>query len=427
MGLIRALASATGSVVADQWKEFFTCDALSNEVLVARGVRKTQGRGFFRNNKGSTDIITSGSVILVNEGQVALIVDNGRIAEVCAEAGAFRWDASSEPSVFCGNFGKGLVESFQRIGHRFTFGGDLGSQQRVYYINVKEIPGNKFGTQTPMPYDDPYYKTVLYIRYFGQYSFRISDPVVFFSSIAGNVSTSYTREALTSLCTDEFVTALDTALGKCGADGIKYSLLPVKQREIAQFMSETLDDEWREKRGMEIVSVALNKVTPDDKSRARIEEFDTNRMHADPSAMAGGLAHAQMKAMRQAAANPGGAMNGFIGLGMAQQATGGAQTQTTLLEHAAALQKEPAPAREKEEEAFTCTACGHTFHGKFCPECGARREAAAHWVCPQCGTTCTGRFCAECGTAKPTTYTCSCGHQESAPFRFCPECGKKQE
>lgn len=422
MGLIRAITSAASTVAADQWKEFFTCDALSNDTLVAKGVMQTEGHGFFRRNKASTDIITNGSVINVNEGQAALILDNGKIVDFCAEAGKFIWDGSSEPSLFGGHFFEGLVDSFKKIGSRFTFGGDLGSQQRVYYVNTKEIIGNRFGTTTPMPYDDPYYKTALYIRYFGQYSFKIADPILFFSSIAGNVESTYTREALVSTSTDEFMTALDTALAKCALDGVKFSQLPLKQREIAKYMSETLDAEWHDARGLEIVSVALAKVTPDDKSRARIEEFDSNVMHADPTAMTGGLAYAQMQAMKEAAKNDAGALQGFMGFGMAANTMGGANAQSTLIENAKALSEEKA----KEAATATCPACGAAAEGKFCPECGAKIETAAEWTCPVCSKLCTGKFCSACGAKKPEgKTTCECGYTADTPFKFCPECGKK--
>ena len=424
MGLIRAFTSAVGTVTADQWREFFTCDSLSNDVLIAKGVMKTEGRGIFRRNKGTTDIITNGSVINVNEGQVALIVDNGKIVEFCAEAGMFKWDSSSEPSLFGGDFFKGMVDSFKKIGYRFTFGGDAGAEQRVYYVNVKEIIGNKFGTTTPMAYDDPYYKTALYIRYFGQYSFKIVDPVLFFAAIAGNVADTYTREDLVSTCTDEFMTALDTALAMCAADGTKFSQLPTKQREIARYMSKTLDDEWRAGRGLEVVSVALAKVTPDDRSRERIEEFDSNMMHADPTAMTGGLAYAQMQAMKDAAKNSGGAMQGFMGVGMAANAMGGAGAQSNLIDNAQRLKEERAQTAAKKE-GHTCPACGAQFEGKFCPECGEKYVAEDTWTCPACGKECTGKFCADCGAKKPEGYTCACGYESDAPFKFCPECGKK--
>lgn len=417
MGLIRALAAGASGVARDQWREYFTCDSLSNDVLVAKGQFKTQKRGLFgARNKANEDIITNGSVISVNEGQVALIVCDGKVADFCAEPGYFKWDNSTEPSLFGGNFFRGMVDSFKRIGYRFTFGGDTGSQQRVYYVNVKEILDNKFGTQTPMPYDDPYYKTALYIRYFGQYSFKITDPLVFFSSIAGNVSSTYTTEQLKSVCGDEFMTALDSSLARCSAEGFKFSQLPQKQREIAAYMSETLDNEWRERRGMEIVSVALAKVTPDEESRRRIEEFDTNVMHSNRDAMAGGLAYAQMAAMKEAAKNEGGAINGFMGFGMAANAMG-AGGQATLLQNA--KQEEATPKGKR------CPKCGAAAGGKFCPECG-EPILSDEWVC-ECGAKNSGKFCSECGKPKKTGYVCECGYTADKPFKFCPECGKKNQ
>ena len=420
MGLIRALAAGTSTVLADQWREYFTCDSLAGNVLVAKGQLKTKKRGLFgARNKATEDIISNGSVISVNEGQVALIVSDGKIVDFCAEAGYYKWDASTEPSMLAGDFFRGLIDSFKRVGYRFTFGGDAGSQQRVYYVNTKEILDNKFGTQTPMPYDDPYYKTALYIRYFGQYTFRITDPLVFFSSIAGNVGDTYTSEDLKATATDEFMTALDSALARLSAEGIKFSQLPIKQREIAAYMSDTLDTEWRERRGIEIVSVALAKVTPDDESRKRIEEFDTNVMHAAPDAMAGGMAYAQMRAMRDAANNAGGAMQGFMGVGMAAGAMG-VRGQETLLETASQLKAERA-----EAAAPKCAACGAAVSGRFCPECGAPAPTAEEeWTCA-CGATSHSKFCPECGAPRPAGYTCACGYKATAPFKFCPECGKK--
>ena len=426
MGLIRALAAGASTVMADQWREYFTCDALSGDVLVAKGQFKTKKRGLFgARNKATEDIISNGSVISVNEGQVALIVSDGKIVDFCAEAGYYKWDDSTEPSMLAGEFFRGLIDTFKRIGYRFTFGGDAGAQQRVYYVNVKEILDNKFGTQTPMAYDDPYYKTALYIRYFGQYTFRIVDPLLFFTSIAGNVSDTYTCEDLKATATDEFMTALDTALAQLSAEGIKFSQLPTKQREIARYMSDTLDGEWRARRGIEIVSVALTKVTPDEESRKRIEEFDTNVMHAAPDAMAGGMAYAQMRAMRDAANNAGGAMTGFMGVGMAAGAMGMGERSATLLDHAERMQQKKAEAAA--DNGRKCPQCGAMAAGKFCPECGTRMpEEQESWTCA-CGTVCTGKFCPECGKRKAEGYTCACGYTSDTPFKFCPECGKKPD
>ena len=423
MGLIRALAAGASTVMADQWREYFTCDSLDGNVLVAKGQFKTKKRGLFgARNKATEDIISNGSVISVNEGQVALIVSDGKIVDFCAEAGYYKWDNSTEPSMLAGEFFKGLIDTFKRIGYRFTFGGDAGAQQRVYYVNVKEILDNKFGTQTPMAYDDPYYKTALYIRYFGQYTFRIVDPLLFFTSIAGNVSDTYTCEDLRATSTDEFMTALDTALAQLSADGIKFSQLPIKQREIARYMSDTLDGEWRARRGIEIVSVALTKVTPEEESRRRIEEFDTNVMHAAPDAMAGGMAYAQMRAMRDAANNAGGAMTGFMGVGMAANAMG-MGGQSTLLDHAERMQEKKT--EPTADAAKKCPKCGASATGRFCPECGEKMPAEQDaWIC-ECGVACTGKFCPECGKKRPDgPWICKCG--ATCTGKFCPECGEQR-
>ena len=368
MGLIRAAFNAGNTVLADQWKEYFQVDSMSNEQLVVKAHKQT-AKG---NNKGGDDIISNGSVVAVGDGQVALIVEDGKIVEFCAEPGRFVWDSSTEPSMFCGGFFKGLADSFKKFGERFTFGGDRAKTQRVYYVNTKEIMNNKFGTTTPMVYDDPYYGTALYIRYFGQFSFRITDPIIFFTSIAGSVAECYSRDSLMDMCKDEFMTALDSTLALLSADGVKFSQIPMKQREIAKYMSDTLDDEWVQRRGMDVVAVAIAKVTPDDNSRKRIEEFDTNVMHSNPSAMAGGMAYAQMQAMQKAASNSAGAMTGFMGFGMANGAMGNnAQSQNTLLQTAQSLHTASAPtpaaAPAQSADSWKCS-CGATNTGKFCAE-----------------------------------------------------------
>lgn len=442
MGLIRAALGAAGSVLADQWKEYFWADAMSGDQLIVKGKKQTKG-----NNKGKEDIISNGSAIAVAEGQAAIIVEDGKIVEFCAEPGRFIWDRSSEPSVFCGGLWNGIVDSFKKIGERFTFGGDKAKVQRIYYVNVKEIMDNKFGTTSPMVYDDPYYRTALYIRYFGQFSFRIKDPIVFFSSVAGAVADVYTKGELMDMCKDEFMTALDSSLAMLSASGIKFSQIPMKQRELAKFMSETLDEEWGVKRGLDVVSVAIVKVTPDENSRKRIEEFDTNVMHSNPNAMAGGLAYAQMQAMQKAAANSAGAMTGFMGLGMMGNAMGNAaQSQGALLNTAQAMSEKENAEREaekkaaeaakkaaeeakKDENVWTCS-CGAGNKGKFCYQCGTKKPEAlpeGAWKC-SCGSVNTGKFCPECGGKKPDDeYICECGFKSKTPFKFCPECGNKFE
>ena len=288
---------------------------------------------------------------------------------------------------------------------------------------------NKFGTTTPMVYDDQYYKTALYIRYFGQFSFRITDPIVFFSQISGSVSEKYSRDNLMDMCKDEFMTALDSSLSMLAAEGVKFSQIPVKQREIAKYMSDTLDDEWKQRRGMEVVAVAIAKVTPDDKSRQRIEQFDTNVMHSNPNAMAGGLAYAQMQAMQKAAENSSGAMTGFMGLGMMNNMMGNAApSQNTLLDTAQKLSSERKEETKPSADQWKCS-CGAVCTGKFCHNCGSKRpepKENGEWTC-SCGARNKGNFCSECGSKRPQQeYVCKCGYKSSKPFRFCPQCGEKQ-
>ncbi len=421
MGLIRAAFSAGKSVIADQWKEYFAVPEMTGDQLIVKGRKQTKG-----NNKGGDEIISNGSAIAIGEGQVALIVEDGKIVEFCAEPGRFIWDRSSEPSMLCGDFFKGLADSFKKMGERFTFGGDRAKDQRVYYVNTKEIMENKFGTTTPMVYDDPYYKTVLYIRYFGQYSFRITDPIIFFTSVVGSVKECYTKDMLLSMCRDEFMTALDTALSRLSTDGIKFSQIPTRQRDIATYMSETLDEEWRIRRGMEVVSVAIAKVTPDEKSRDRIEQFDTNVMHSNTGAMAGGLAYAQMQAMQKAASNPNGAMNGFMGIGMMNGFMGNAsQSQGSLLDVSAKLEAEKKNATKTPNNSWKCS-CGNVNSGKFCANCGSKQPQSGYDC--KCGYHSNDpfKFCPNCGTKMAQNgYDCKCGYHSDSPFKFCPDCGAK--
>ena len=283
-----------------------------------------------------------------------------------------------------------------------------------------------------MVYDDQYYRTALYIRYFGQFSFRISDPIVFFSQVAGSVKDSFDRNSLMDMCKDEFMTALDTSLSQLAAEGVKFSQIPAKQREIAKFMADTLDEEWTQRRGIEVVAVAIAKVTPDEKSRQRIEQFDTNVMHSDPNAMVGGLAYAQMQAMQDAAKNSAGAMTGFMGLGMMNNMAGNAApAQGNLIATATELQKQrEVSSSAAAADGWTCS-CGNKCVGKFCASCGSKRPEqvpADSWKC-SCGAINKGNFCPECGGKRPVkAYFCTnCGNKSETPFKFCASCGTKYE
>lgn len=394
MGLIKAAFDGARKTLADQWLEYYYCDTLANDVLLQKGTKVVNTGS---NTKGSPNIITNGSGFAVNEGQGMIIVEDGKIVEFTMEPGRFTWDESSEPSLFDSGF-KGLAESFKTFGARFKHGGTEAKDQRVYYINIKEILDNKFGSATPMPYKDPTYRGI-YIRYFGQYTFKIKDPIRFYTNIAGNVKDTYTKEELMSQCQAEFVNALDTALAKCSDEGYQFNDLPKKQMEIAGFMNDVLDTAWNERRGLEIESVAIEKVTPDDESRARIEKIDDAIMMSDQRVAAGRLAEAQATAMENAAANEAGSMQGFLGMGFAAQA--GGMNTGSMFANAQPQDNNPLFNQSQAQASnnqWTC-ACGATNTGKFCSECGKSKPEAG-WTC-ECGAKNTGKFCSECGKSKP--------------------------
>lgn len=399
MGLIRAAFDSAKTTLADQWIEYYYCDSLSNEVLIQKGSKVVTSGS---NTKGSENIITNGSGFAVNEGQALLIVEDGKIVEFSIEPGRFTWDSSTEPSLF-DNGWQGLKDSFKIFGKRFTMGGTPGKDQRVYFVNLKEIIDNKFGSATPMPYHDPVYRNI-YIRYFGQYTFRIQDPIRFYSNLSGNVRDSYTKSQLMQQCDAEFVNALDTALAKCGDEGYQFSDLPKKQMEIAAYMNDALDASWSERRGMVVEVVAIAKVTPDDESRKRIEKIDDAIMMGDQRVAAGRLADAQATAMEMAAGNEAGAMNGFIGMGFAQQAGGmsaaGMFQNMPPQENNPLFQNQGAASTHSADTKATWTcSCGAVNTGNFCANCGKPNPKGA-WTC-SCGAVNTGNFCANCGKKKP--------------------------
>lgn len=399
MGLIKALGSAASGTLADQWAEYYYCESLDNNVLVQKGTKVVNSGS---NTKGSENIITKGSGIAVNEGQAMLIVEDGKVVDFTVEAGRYTFDASSEPSLFTGGL-DGLKESFKIFGKRFTYGGTEAKDQRVYFINLKENLDNKFGTATPMAYKDPTYRGI-YIRYFGTYTFKIADPIRFFNNISGNIDRIYTKEQLMSQCKSEFINALDSAIAKCSNEGYQFNDLPMKQLEIADFMNDALDNNWREKRGMEVESVAIEKVTPDDESRKRIEEIDTAIMMSDSRVAAGRLAEAQARAMESAAKNENGAIEGFMGMGFAQNAGGMNAAQmlagdNTRNQNLFDQSKVGSNADNKPQTGWTCE-CGNVNTGKFCSECGKPKPESTSWTC-ECGNVNTGKFCSECGKPKP--------------------------
>ena len=428
MGLISAALGAATGVLADQWKEYFYCEALPNNVLAVKGRKRVSGRS---SNRGSDNIISSGSVIAVADGQCMLIVEQGKIVDVCAEPGEYIYDSSTEPSIFSGKLGEGVLEVFKQIGKRFTFGGEVPKDQRVYYFNTKEITGNKYGTPSPVPFrvvDQNIGLDIdISIRCFGEYSFLLSNPLLFYTNVCGNVSADYTKEQLEGQMKTELLTALQPAFARISEMGIRYSALPGHTTELADALNEELSAKWRDLRGMEIASIGVSSVKASEEDEAMIKEMQRNAAFRNPNMAAAHLVGAQAAAMQAAASNTAaGPAMAFMGMNMAGQA-GGADAASLFQ---MGQQQAAAPAAPAAG-AWTCPSCGATATGKFCPECGAKKpEAAEGWTCPSCGTVNKGKFCAECGAKKPAgaiQYRCDkCGWEPEAgakPPKFCPECG----
>ena len=433
MGLIQAALGAAGGVLADQWKEYFYCEALDSDVLVTKGRKRVSGRS--SNRSGSDNIISNGSVIAVADGQCMIIVDQGKIAELCAVPGEFVYDSSTEPSVFSGSLGSSVMEVFRNIGKRFTFGGEPPKDQRVYYFNTKELVGNKYGTPSPVPFRVVDQRAGIdidiSIRCFGEYSYRVSNPILFYTNVCGNVSEDYTRDKIDSQLKTELLTALQPAFAKISDMGIRYSSLPGHTTEIAQALNEVLSPKWADLRGIEVVSFGVSSVKASEEDKAMIKEMQRTAAYRDPGMAAANLSAAQAQAMRDAANNAGGAALGFMGMNMAG-AMGGMNAQN-LYQMAGQYQQPaqpaaPAPDAAPAAGAWTCPKCGASAAGKFCPECGAKKPGDGKWTCA-CGAVNTGKFCSECGAKKPGTvkYKCDkCGWEPkdpSKPPRFCPECG----
>ncbi|MGN1451900.1 MAG: SPFH domain-containing protein [Eubacteriales bacterium] len=424
MGLIRAAAAAVGGTVSDQWREYFYCESLSADTLAAKGQKRVSGRS--SNTKGGDNIISNGSVIAVADGQCMMIVEQGKVVEVCAEPGEFKWDSSTEPSIFCGKLGKSILNTFKTIGRRFTFGGDTAKDQRVYYFNTKEIVENKYGTANPVPFrvvDRNIGLDIdISVRCNGLYSYKIVDPLLFYTNVCGNFADTYERSEIDGMLKAELLTALQPAFAKLSEMGIRYSALPGHTMEIADALNEVLSSKWADLRGLRVASFAINSVTASKEDEELIKQAQRTAMLRDPGMAGATLVGAQAEAMKAAAANEGGAMLGFMGMNAAVSAGGaGAQNFFEMSRQQAAQQQAQRPAADE----WSCS-CGAKNTGKFCAECGAPRPAPVSgegsWVC-SCGTKNSGKFCLECGSPRPASdeWVCSCGNRTKG--RFCPECG----
>lgn len=429
MGLIQAALGAAGGALADSWRDYFSCDAIPADVILTKGVKRTDKKRS-SNTKGSDNVISNGSIIAVADGQCMLIVDQGEVVEICAQPGEFVYDSSTEPSIFYGDLGENILATFKQIGKRIAFGGDAAKDQRVYYVNTKELVGNKYGTVNPVPFrvvdNNVNLDVDISIRCHGEYSYKVVDPIAFYTNVAGNVVDEYKRDQIDSMLKTELLTALQPAFAKISDMGIRYSSLPGHAMEIADALNEVLSKKWTELRGLKIVSFGVSSVTASPEDEQMIKELQRARAMGTANGVAmGTLAAAQADAMRAAASNTSaGPMMAFAGMNMAQQA-GGINGQTLMaMQQAAPAQAAPAPA--PAGWICSCGATGNT--GKFCGTCG-KPQSADGWTC-SCGTVNKGKFCSNCGAGKPAAallYKCDkCGWEPEDPAnppKFCPECG----
>ncbi len=429
MGLIKAALGAAGGVLADQWAEFFYCDAIPADVLVVKGQKRTDRRS--RNSKGSDNIISDGSLLAVADGQCLIIVEQGKVVDICAEPGEYTYNCATEPSVFCGGLSDSIPAVLANIGKRFAFGGGVTQDQRVYYFNTKELVGNKYGTPSPVPFRvvdaNVGLDVDISIRCFGEYSYRITNPILFYTNVCGNVERAYTRSEIDGQLKSELLTALQPAFARISGMGIRYSALPGHTMELAEALNSVLSPKWAELRGVELVSVGVSSVKASEEDEQMIKELQRNAVFRNPNMAAAHMVGAQAAAIQAAAANTAaGPSMAFMGMNMAGQA-GGINAQQLFQMGQQAPYQPPAPA--PAPAGWKC-ACGAVATGKFCPECGTKKpEEAAGWTCA-CGAVNKGKFCPECGSKKPAglpQYKCDkCGWEPgpgAAAPKFCPECG----
>lgn len=403
MGLIRAAKGAAGGVFGDQWKEYFYCGSMSSDTLVSKSRKKTSRRS--SNRHGSENIISNGSVIAVNDGQCMIIVEQGKVVDVCAEPGEYVYDSFTEPSLFCSDLEDGIVQVFDQIGKRFGFGGETPEDQRVYFINTKELTGNKYGTPGPVPFrviDANLGLDIdISVRCFGEYSYRIANPILFYTNVCGNVESEFTREELDGQLRSELMTALQPAFARISAMGIRYSELPGHTMELSDALNQILSEKWEKLRGIHIVSLGVSSIKASEEDEAMLKELQKNAVFRNPAMAAAHMVGAQASAMQAAASNQNaGPAMAFAGMNMASNAGGVNPSELFAMarndpSQRSAQQEAQSPV---QQESWVCS-CGNVNKGKFCSECGNPRPSGP-WVC-SCGTANKGKFCSECGRPRP--------------------------
>ncbi|MBQ8341773.1 MAG: SPFH domain-containing protein [Clostridia bacterium] len=422
MGIIKAIFQSMGGGFADSWQEVLEADRMSEGVVFTKGVKVRPSDKRNNNKKGTEDTISNGSIIHVYDNQCMLLVDGGKVVDFTAEPGYYKVDNSAMPSLFAGQFGASLKESFSRV----KYGGVPSTSQKAFFINLQEIKGIKFGTRTPVNYFDNFYNAELFLRAFGTYSIKITDPLKFYAEAIPRDAERVEITDINEQYLSEFLEAFQAAINKMSADGIRLSHVPSKSRELSQYMATELDDNFKSLRGFEILSVGIASVSYDEESKKLINMRNQGAMLGDPTVREGYVQGAMARGFEAAGSNQSGGANTFVGLGMGMNAMGGfgAFSETNRTQMQQQQQREATPSAG----GWTCPECGNQSTGKFCNECGQKKpEAAGGWTCPNCGMKNTGKFCNECGQKKPDgDWFCpECGTKNTG--KFCNECGRKKD
>lgn len=445
MGIIKAVTTAVGGALADQWLEAVEPDDMGDRTVFVRGVQVRRGKG--SNTKGSSDIVSDGSVIHVYPNQFMMLVDGGKIVDYTAEEGYYKVSHSSMPSMFNGQFGEALKESFNRI----RFGGVTPGSQKVYYVNLQEIKGIKFGTRNPVNYFDNFYNAELFLRAHGTYSIKVTDPIKFYAEVIPKNADHVEIDSINEQYLSEFLEALQTSINQMSADGTRISYVTSRSRELGQYMAQTLDEEWTRMRGMEIQAVGIASITYDEESQNLINLRNRGAMMSDPSIREGYVQTTIAEGLKNAGSNDSGAMAGFMGMGMGMQMGGGfmgAASNTNMQQ----MQMNQAPGQMPGNTGMTGMggqpmgnqpmgnqpsgvqpagsqwAVPNQMAGTQPGSAGMAgqmtgTQPGSAWTCPGCGTSNTGKFCGECGHPRPDTpWTCACGNINTG--KFCSECGK---
>lgn len=431
MGIIKAFVGAVGGSLADQWQEVIEADEMSDTTVFVKGVKVRAKDKRNANKKGTEDIVSNGSVIHVYPNQFMMLVDGGKIVDYTAEEGYYKVEHSSAPSLFNGQFGDTLKEAFGRV----RYGGTPSQKQQVFYINLQEIKGIKFGTPSPVNYFDNFYNSELFLRAHGTYSIKVTDPIKFFAEAIPRSATHVDIKDINEQYLSEFLEALQAAINRMSVDNIRISQVVSKTRELSRYMATELDEDWKKLRGFEIVSVGIASVSYDEESKKLINMRNQGAMLGDAAVREGYIQGAIARGMENAGSNSGGSAQAFMGMGVGMGAAGGFMASASAT-NAAQMQQQQAQ-RETErktaapaENAGWQCACGATNTGKFCSECGAKKpEAPDGWTCA-CGYVNSGKFCSECGAPKPADnkwFCTECGAQNAADSKFCSECGTKRK